>query len=347
MSAPITLQNILVTGGCGFIGSHFVRLFLRQRPDCRIVNLDLLTYAGNLANLKDVEKAEAYAFVRGDITDRKLVESIIEQHKIDAIVNFAAETHVDRSLIDSGPFVRTNVEGTRVLLEASGSRIKRFLQVSTDEVYGALTLTDPPFTEDSSLNPNSPYAATKASADLLVRAYHRSYGVPALVTRCGNNYGPFQFPEKFLPLFITNALEGRNLPVYGDGKQIRDWIYVEDHANAIARVLEGGEPGEVYNIGAEGERTNLEMAEAILRALGRPLSLITYVQDRPGHDRRYGINAAKIQRVLGWSPAVSLDDGLRSTIEWFRLHSEWWQRIKSGEYRQYYEAQYGQRQQIG
>ena len=341
----LTFKTVLVTGGCGFIGSHFIRLLLRERPQSRIINLDLLTYAGNLDNLKDYENFDKYRFVRGDIANGSLIKRILEEEAIDAIVNFAAETHVDRSLLDSAPFVRTNIEGTRVLLEVAGNSIKIFLQVSTDEVYGALTPTEPPFTEHSTLRPNSPYAATKASADLLVRAYHKSYGVPAMITRCGNNYGPYQFPEKFLPLFITNALDDRPLPVYGDGQQVRDWIYVEDHVRALLQVLESGKVGELYNIGASGERTNLNMAETILKSLNKPQSLIAYVQDRPGHDRRYGIDATKIRNELGWSPKMSLDQGLNATVDWFRSHRQWWQRIKSGEYRKYYETQYGERLQ--
>jgi dTDP-glucose 4,6-dehydratase len=341
------LRNLLITGGCGFIGSHFVRLVLRERPHYRVVNLDLLTYAGNLENLateRRTREDSAYRFVLGDVADASLVNELIEQENIDAIVNFAAETHVDRSLLDSAPFLRTNVEGTRVLLEAAGvRRIERFLQVSTDEVYGSLALSEPSFTEESPLKSNSPYAASKAAADLLVRAYHRSYGVQALVTRCSNNYGPYQFPEKFLPLFITNALEDRPLPLYGDGQQIRDWIHVEDHTRALLDVLEQGSPGEIYNISANGEKTNVQMAEWILRLLGKPQELISYVKDRPGHDRRYAVNASKMRRELGWQPIIGLESGLRSTIDWYRRERGWWEQIKSGEYRKYYTKLYGER----
>jgi dTDP-glucose 4,6-dehydratase len=341
------LKTLLVTGGCGFIGSQFIKLVLREHPQYRVVNFDLLTYAGNMENLANEERTRArsaYHFICGDISDTKLVEKTISGEKVDAIVNFAAETHVDRSLLDSAPFLRTNVEGTRVLLDsASRLGVQRFLQVSTDEVYGSLEPLDPPFTEEHPLRPNSPYAASKAAADLLVRAYHNSYGFPALITRCGNNYGPYQFPEKFLPLFITNALDDLPLPLYGDGRQIRDWIHVEDHARALLRVLEEGQVGEIYNVSANGEQTNLHMAERVLSLMGKPANLLRYVTDRPGHDRRYGIDAGKLCRELGWQPRISLDDGLQATIEWYREQRGWWDRIKSGEYRKYYEQQYGER----
>jgi dTDP-glucose 4,6-dehydratase len=312
-----------------------------------VINLDLLTYAGNpenLANEPRAQKTEAYQFIRGDIADTKLVQQIAGDERVDAIVNLAAETHVDRSLLDSAPFLRTNVEGTRVLLEcATRLGLQRFLQVSTDEVYGSLKLSDPPFTEQHPLQPNSPYAASKAAADLLVRAYHKSYNVAAAITRCGNNYGPYQFPEKFLPLFITNALDDMPLPLYGDGQQIRDWIHVEDHARALLQVLEQGKIGETYNVSANGEQTNRDMAEWVLRLMGKPPSLLRYVTDRPGHDRRYGIDASKLRRQLGWQPRIALNDGLRATIDWYAEHRGWWERIKSGEYRKYYAQQYGER----
>jgi len=341
------LKTLLVTGGCGFIGSQFIKLVLREQPQYRIVNFDLLTYAGNLENLANEERTRdrsAYDFMWGDISDPKLVEKTIGGEGVDAIINFAAETHVDRSLLDSAPFLRTNVEGTRVLLDsASRLGVQRFLQISTDEVYGSLEPSDPPFTEVHPLRPNSPYAASKAAADLLVRAYHKSYGFPALITRCGNNYGPYQFPEKFLPLFITNALDDLPLPLYGDGRQIRDWIHVEDHARALLRVLEEGKVGETYNVSANGEQANLHMAERVLSLMGKPPSLLRYVTDRPGHDRRYGIDAGKLCRELGWQPRISLDDGLLATINWYREQRGWWERIKNGEYRKYYEQQYGER----
>jgi dTDP-glucose 4,6-dehydratase len=341
------LRTLLVTGGCGFIGSHFVRLVLRERPQYRVINLDLLTYAGNLENLateKRTREGSAYRLVLGDVADASLVTRLMQEENIDTIVNLAAETHVDRSLLDSAPFLRTNVEGTRVLLEAASRRsVERFLQVSTDEVYGSLAPLEPSFTEENPLRSNSPYAASKAAADLLVRAYHRSYSVQAVVTRCSNNYGPYQFPEKFLPLFITNALDDRPLPLYGDGHQIRDWIYVEDHARALLDVLERGETGEVYNISANGEKTNLEIAEWVLRLLEKPRELICHVTDRPGHDRRYAVNASKLRDELGWQPMIDLESGLRVTIAWYRCERGWWERIKSGEYRKYYSQLYGER----
>jgi dTDP-glucose 4,6-dehydratase len=340
------LKTFLITGGYGFIGSHFIRLLNREKPQWRIVNLDLLTYAGNVDNLADLNlaaKESHYRFVRGDIADSSLVRQIFETETLDGIVNFAAETHVDRSLLDSAPFVRTNIEGVRVLLGVAAQYgIKRFLQVSTDEVYGSLELDEPAFSEDSSLRPNSPYAASKAAADLLVRAYHRSYGLPTLITRCGNNYGPYQFPEKFLPLFMTNALDDQPLPLYGDGRQIRDWIHAEDHARAVLHVLEHGVPGEVYNVSADGEQTNQFMAEWILDLLGKSRQLVHHVEDRPGHDRRYALKASKI-RGLGWQPSISLDQGLPTTLDWYRSQRAWWERIKSGEYRKYYSEMYGQR----
>jgi len=340
------LKTLLITGGCGFIGSHFIRLLRREKPQWRIVNLDLLTYAGNIDNLADLNFTaddRQYRFVQGDIADLAWVRQIFETESLDGIVNFAAETHVDRSLLDSAPFVRTNIEGVRVLLEVAAQYgIKRFLQVSTDEVYGSLALDEPAFSEDSHLNPNSPYAASKAAADLLVRAYHYSYGLPTLITRCGNNYGPYQFPEKFLPLFITNALDNQLLPLYGDGKQIRDWIHVEDHARAVLHVLEYGVPGEIYNVSADGEQTNQFMAEWVLDIVGKPRELIRYVEDRPGHDRRYSLSASKI-RALGWQPSIPLEQGLASTIDWYRSQRAWWERIKSGEYRKYYSEMYGRR----
>ena len=340
------MKTLLVTGGYGFIGSHFIRLLCREKPQWRIINLDLLNYAGNVANLADLNFSgddSGHRFIQGDIADSSLVRQIFATESPDGIVNFAAETHVDRSLLDSAPFVRTNIEGVRVLLEiATQYRITRFLQVSTDEVYGSLALDEPAFSECSRLLPNSPYAASKAAADLLVRAYYRSYGLPTLITRCGNNYGPYQFPEKFLPLFITNAIDDQPLPLYGDGRQIRDWIYVEDHARAVLHVLEHGVPGEIYNVSADGERTNQFMAEWVVDKLGKPRELIRYVEDRLGHDRRYALKASKI-RELGWQPSIPLEEGLSTTIDWYRNQKAWWERIKSGEYRKYYSEMYGQR----
>jgi dTDP-glucose 4,6-dehydratase len=340
------VNTLLITGGYGFIGSHFIRLLRCEKPQWRIVNLDLLTYAGNVDNLSDLSFTEddtEYRFVQGDIADSALVRRIFETESLDGIVNFAAETHVDRSLLNSAPFVRTNIEGVRVLLEvATQYKVNRFLQISTDEVYGSLTVNEPAFSDDSPLSPNSPYAASKAAADLLVRAYHHSYGLSTLITRCGNNYGPYQFPEKFLPLFITNALDDQPLPLYGDGRQIRDWIHAEDHARAVLHVLEHGVPGEVYNISADGEQMNQFMAEWILNVLGKPHKLIRHVEDRPGHDRRYSLNASKL-RGLGWQPSIPLEQGLSSTVDWYRSQRGWWERIKTGEYRNYYREMYGQR----
>jgi dTDP-glucose 4,6-dehydratase len=340
------VNTLLITGGYGFIGSHFIRLLRCEKPQWRIVNLDLLTYAGNVDNLSDLSFTEddtEYRFVQGDIADSALVRRIFETESLDGIVNFAAETHVDRSLLNSAPFVRTNIEGVRVLLEvATQYKVNRFLQISTDEVYGSLAVNEPAFSDDSPLSPNSPYAASKAAADLLVRAYHHSYGLSTLITRCGNNYGPYQFPEKFLPLFITNALDDQPLPLYGDGRQIRDWIHAEDHARAVLHVLEHGVPGEVYNISADGEQMNQFMAEWILNVLGKPHKLIRHVEDRPGHDRRYSLNASKL-RGLGWQPSIPLEQGLSSTVDWYRSQRGWWERIKTGEYRNYYREMYGQR----
>ena len=343
----IDSMTVLVTGGCGFIGSHLVRLILREKPQWRIINVDMLTYAGNLENLADLEVIQnpsRYRFVRADIVDAQAINALFDSERIEAVVNLAAETHVDRSLLDSAPFLRTNVEGTRVLLEAASRHgVSRFLHVSTDEVYGSLAIGDPPFTEQSPLQPNSPYAASKAAADLLVRAYHYSYDLLALITRSGNNYGPYQFPEKFMPLFITNALDNQLLPLYGDGQHIRDWIFVEDHVRGLLKVLEDGAPGEIYNIGADQEQTNQRMAEQVLDILDKPWSLIRQVKDRPGHDRRYALDATKIKRRLGWHASIALDEGLRATIAWYQDHRDWWGRIKTGEYRDYYRQWYGDR----
>lgn len=340
-------KTLLITGGCGFIGNHLIRMILRDRPRWRIINVDKLTYAGNDENLADLKAgagSRRYRFLQADIADAGAMSSLFDNERVDAVVNLAAETHVDRSIMDSAPFIKTNVEGTRVLLDvAAHYRLDRFLQVSTDEVYGSLGSEDPPFTEQSPLMPNSPYAASKAAADLLIRAYHRSFDLPVLITRSGNNYGPYQFPEKFLPLCITNALEDRPVPIYGTGRQIRDWLHVEDHARALIVVLEKGEPGEIYNISAGEEQENYRMAEWILAALGKPKGLINFVKDRPGHDVRYALNATKIRDRLGWRPTVSLDEGLKATVDWYREHRDWWERIKSGDYQHYYKRWYGDR----
>lgn len=332
---------LLVTGGAGFIGSNFIRYLLREYPGYRVVNLDKLTYAGNLENLRDLEGNPRYHFVRGDIADRRLVDGLCAG--VQAIVNFAAESHVDRSIEDPGVFLKTNVEGTQVLLEGARKHaVGRFIQVSTDEVYGSLGPTGY-FTEETPLAPNSPYSASKAAADLLVRAYHETYGLPAMITRCSNNYGPYQFPEKLIPLFVTNALEDKPLPLYGDGLNVRDWIHVEDHCRALDLVLHRGRPGEVYNIGGGNECTNLEITRGILEVLGKPESLVTFVADRPGHDRRYAIDASKIRRELGWEPRIPFAEGLRATVRWYVENRAWWEKIKSGEYLDYYERMYRHR----
>ena len=348
---PMNSKTVLITGGCGFIGSHFIRLVARERPDWRVINVDSLTYAGNLENVADIEAGQTssgYRFVKADITDARAINALFESKKVDVVVNLAAETHVDRSLLDGAPFLRTNVEGTRVLLEAASRHgVGRFLQVSTDEVYGSLGPTSPAFTEQSPLEPNSPYAASKAAADLLARAYHSSYDLAVMITRSGNNYGPYQFPEKFLPLFITNALNDQLLPLYGDGQNIRDWIHVEDHVRALLQVLERGVPGEIYNISAGQEQTNNCMAEWVLKILNKPRSLIHHVKDRPGHDRRYALDSAKIRSELEWQPSMPLDQGLRSTVVWYQDHRGWWERIKAGEYQSYYQQWYGERLKDG
>lgn len=336
-------MTILVTGGCGFIGSNFVRYMLEKYPAYSIVNLDKLTYAGNLENLEGITESENYHFVKGDICDRVLVASIVKQYNIDAIINFAAESHVDRSIAGPDIFVQTNIGGTNVLLEVAREfSVKRFIQISTDEVYGSLGPAGK-FTESTPLHPNSPYAASKSAADFLVRAHHHTYGLPAIITRCSNNYGPYQFPEKFIPLIFTRAVENQTVPVYGDGLNIRDWLCVSDHCAAIDVVFHKGTPGEVYVIGGNNEWTNIDIAKLILRELGKPESLLTFVKDRPGHDRRYAIDAAKISRELGWSPAVSFESGIRQTIDWYHRHQSWWKRIISGEYRNYYRTMYEQR----
>jgi dTDP-glucose 4,6-dehydratase len=336
-------MRILVTGGCGFIGSEFVRQQLATYDDVSIVNLDKLTYAGNLENLAGIAEDARYEFHRGDISDRECVAALLSGQRFDAVVNFAAESHVDRSLLESGPFVKTNVVGTQVLLDASRqAAVPRFVQVSTDEVYGSLGTTGK-FTEETPIAPNSPYSASKAAADLLVRAYQHSFGFPAVITRCSNNYGPYQFPEKLLPLFITNLFADEQVPVYGTGQNVRDWIHVSDHCRGIDAALRRGRPGEVYNFGGLTEKTNLEMTHLLLDLLGKPHSLIRYVADRPGHDLRYAIDCTKAERELGWKPQVRFEEGLRGTIEWYRANTPWVTRVKSGEYRSYYERQYGAR----
>jgi dTDP-glucose 4,6-dehydratase len=316
------MSVIVVTGGCGFIGSNFVRYLLETDPAAQVINLDRLTYAGNPANLADVAKDRRYRFIQGDIADPDCVRAVVTAG-VDAVINFAAESHVDRSIQDSGPFVRTNVVGTQVLLDAArAGSVRRFLQVSTDECYGSLGPTGA-FTEESPLAPNSPYAASKAAADLLVRSYVHTYGLPALITRCSNNYGPYQYPEKVIPLFITRLLKDEPVPVYGDGLNVRDWIHVRDHCAALDRVWRHGRVGEVYNIGGRCERTNLELTQALLAATGKPASLIRYVADRLGHDRRYAIDCRKIEAELGWRPAIPFAEGLRATVGWYLEHQGW------------------------
>jgi dTDP-glucose 4,6-dehydratase len=331
---------VLVTGGCGFIGSNFIRHLLETDPDTRVINFDQLTYAGNLANLAGVDADPRYRFVRGDITNRDQVRAVISSG-VGAVINFAAESHVDRSIHDSGPFVRTNVLGTQVLLDAAREfGVPRYLQVSTDEVYGSLGPSGY-FTEETPLAPNSPYAASKAAADLLVRSYVHTFGLAAVITRCSNNYGPYQFPEKLIPLFITNLMRDEPVPVYGDGMNVRDWIHVRDHCAAIDLVWRHGRVGEVYNVGGRCERTNLDLTHALLNAVGKPPTLIRYVKDRLGHDRRYAIDCTKIERELGWRPRVLFEEGLRETVRWYTDHADWVRDVRSGEYLTYYERQYG------
>jgi dTDP-glucose 4,6-dehydratase len=338
-------MKILVTGGCGFIGSNFIHYYLKKYPGDSLINVDKLTYAGNLKNLSALSPSPRYAFIRGDIADPLQMEEIISQG-VEGIVNFAAESHVDRSIEAPMDFMRTNVFGTFVLLEAlrkvSSKRRIRFLHVSTDEVYGSLGETGA-FAEETPMAPNSPYAASKASADLMVRAYHHTYGLPTLITRCSNNYGPYQFPEKLIPLLISNAIEGKTLPIYGDGLNVRDWIHVEDHCRGLDLVLHQGKEGEVYNIGGQSEKTNLSVARTILDHLGKPHSLLRFVTDRPGHDRRYAIDFSKIQKTLGWAPSISFEEGIRQTIDWYQGQQEWWREIKTGEYLDYYQRMYGNR----
>jgi dTDP-glucose 4,6-dehydratase len=336
------MRTVLVTGCCGFIGSNFVHHLLASDPAIGVVGFDRLTYAGNLANLADLEGNSRYRFVKGDVADPEQVRAALNCG-VQAVFNFAAESHVDRSIQDSGPFVRTNVLGTQVLLDAVREfGIERYVQISTDEVYGSLG-PEGYFKEETPLAPNSPYAASKAGADMLVRSYVHTFSTPALITRCSNNYGPYQFPEKLIPLFIANLLNDEPVPVYGDGLNVRDWIHVLDHCAAIERVWRHGRVGEVYNIGGRCERANLALTHALLDVMGKPRSLIRYVKDRPGHDRRYAIDCSKIERELGWRPTVSFEQGLRETVQWYVEHADWVAQIRNGAYRQYYERQYGAR----
>lgn len=337
------MRTILVTGGAGFIGSNFVRMVLDEQPDVRVVNLDKLTYAGNLENLAGYSDHVNHIFVKGDICDTELVQDLIEKCSINAIINFAAESHVDRSLVEPGVFIETNVSGTLNLLKiALDKNLERFVQVSTDEVYGSLG-TEGMFTEQTPLAPNSPYSASKASADMLVHAFGHSWGLRYNITRCSNNYGRFQFPEKMIPLMINNALQDQTLPVYGDGLYVRDWLYVYDHCTAVWKVLTEAKPGTIYNIGGNNEKTNLEVVGQILERLEKPTSLITHVKDRPGHDRRYAIDSSKIMNELNWKPSVTFEEGIIQTIDWYLEQQEWLAHVVSGEYQAYYESMYSDR----
>jgi dTDP-glucose 4,6-dehydratase len=337
------MKNVLVTGGAGFIGSNFVRYFLQMHHEVTVINFDKLTYAGNRENLDDVSGNPRYKFFVGDICSREQVEAVYTEHRIDTIIHFAAESHVDRSILGAGIFVQTNVMGTNVLLEvAKDHGIERFLHVSTDEVYGSLGPTGK-FVETTPLHPNSPYAASKASSDLVALAYQHTFGIPVIVTRCSNNYGPYQFPEKLIPLMIANALDGKPLPVYGDGLNVRDWLFVEDHCAAVDIVLHKGKVGEVYNIGGDTELKNIDIVRLILKQLQKPESLIRFVKDRPGHDFRYAMDATKIQQELGWKPIHKFETGIKETIEWYIVHETWWRRIISGEYQNYYKRMYEER----
>lgn len=342
-------MNIIVTGGAGFIGSNFVYYELEKHPEDRIICLDKLTYAGNLETLKDAMDNPQFRFAKGDIADKEFVEKLFEEEKPDIVVNFAAESHVDRSIENPGIFLETNIIGTQVLMDACRKYgITRYHQVSTDEVYGDLPLDRPDlfFTEETPIHTSSPYSSSKAGADLLVLAYHRTYGLPVTITRCSNNYGPYHFPEKLIPLMISRALADETLPVYGKGENVRDWLYVKDHCIAIDLVMRKGRVGEVYNIGGHNEKSNLEVVKTILKKLGKPESLITYVTDRPGHDMRYAIDPAKIHNELGWLPETKFEDGIEQTIEWYLTHKSWWENILSGEYQNYFEKMYVEKDRV-
>ncbi len=331
-------MRLLVTGGAGFIGSNFIHYAINEHPDWQITNLDKLTYAGNLENLKDLEGNARYRFVKGDIANRRLIDRLLGEG-VDVIVNFAAESHVDRSILDASPFIETNVKGTQVLLEGARKySITKFIQVSTDEVYGSIE--NGRFTEKSPLAPSSPYSASKAAADLLCLAYYKTHRVPVIITRCTNNFGPYQVPEKLIPLAITNVLEDKPIPVYGDGLNVRDWIFVIDHCRALDAVIQKGKPGEIYNIGGGNEKTNLELIHRLLELLNKPRSLIQFVADRPAHDRRYALDCTKIANELGWQPVYSFDKALSATVDWYLKNESWWRSIKSGEYAKYYRKMY-------
>ncbi|MEY8379558.1 dTDP-glucose 4,6-dehydratase [Ileibacterium valens] len=336
-------MKILVTGGAGFIGGNFVQYMVNEYPEDMIINLDNLTYAGNLETLKSVEDKPNYKFIKGDIADREFIFDLFEKERPDVVINFAAESHVDRSIEDPEIFVRTNVLGTTTLLDASKTYgVKRYHQVSTDEVYGDLPLDRPDlfFTEETPLHTSSPYSSSKAAADLFVQAYHRTYGLPTTISRCSNNYGPYQFPEKLIPLMISRALADESLPVYGNGANVRDWLHVLDHCKAIDLIIRKGKEGEVYNVGGHNERTNLEVVKTILKALGKPESLITYVEDRKGHDQRYAIDPAKLENELGWEPEYNFDTGIAQTIDWYLNNRDWWENILSGDYQNYFQKMY-------
>ncbi|MBL0922126.1 MAG: dTDP-glucose 4,6-dehydratase [Phycisphaerales bacterium] len=340
----MNIGTLLVTGGCGFIGSNFVHMALRERPGWKIVNVDVLSYSGNPDNLRAVEGSPRYEFVRGDVADRALMDGLLR--RCDAVVHFAAESHVDRSILDSGPFIHSNVLGTQVILDAvrAAGGARRMVHVSTDEVYGSLPLDRPEerFTEQTPMAPNSPYSASKAASDCLARAAHHTFGMDVVTTRCSNNFGPYQFPEKVIPLFVTNLIEGRKVPLYGDGRNVRDWIHVEDHCAGVLAALEKGRAGEVYNFGGDNERSNLELTMSILGLMGRGEEMIERVKDRPGHDLRYAIDSSKAQRELGWRATRSAwPAALDATVRWYRENEQWWRRVRSGAYREYYSQQYG------
>ena len=342
-------MTIIVTGGAGFIGSNFVFHMLQVHPDYRIVCLDKLTYAGNLSTLEPVLQQDNFRFVKADICDRQAVDKLFQEEKPDIVVNFAAESHVDRSIENPGIFLETNIMGTAVLMDACRKYgIQRYHQVSTDEVYGDLPLDRPDlfFTEETPLHTSSPYSSSKASADLLVMAYYRTYGLPVTISRCSNNYGPYHFPEKLIPLMIANALADKPLPVYGNGENVRDWLYVEDHCRAIDLIIHNGKVGEVYNVGGHNEKRNIDIVRIICQELGKPESLIVHVEDRKGHDRRYAIDPAKIHRELGWLPETKFEDGIKKTVKWYLEHKKWWQDIINGEYQEYYAKMYGSKGEV-
>ncbi len=348
------METILVTGGAGFIGSNFIKLMLRKHSNYKIINVDAITYAGNLENLRDIEKNKNYTFIKADVRDREKIDEIFRTYDIDSVVNFAAESHVDRSIVEPEIFLTTNIIGTQVMLDVAKKYWKvspndkyckeykngvRFLQVSTDEVYGTLGKTGL-FTETTPIVPNSPYSASKASADMIVRSYYKTFGMPINITRCSNNYGPYQFPEKLIPLMINNCLKEKDLPVYGDGLQIRDWLYVSDHCEAIDMVLHNGTAGEIYNIGGNNEKTNMDIVKIIIKTLGKSENLIKHIKDRPGHDRRYAMDSTKIRMELGWKPRYTFEEGIKKTIKWYLDNIKWIEDIMSGDYMRYYEKMY-------